>query len=130
MAVVVLVGHGGFEKLEYRTDLASPKPAPGEALIRVAAAGVNNADINTRIGWYSKGVTTGTQDGAISGFQSSQDADASWSGAALASPRIQGADRCGRIVAVGEGVHSRRRGERLVVRHMLRSYVDYRPWEC
>jgi len=31
-----------------------PSPGDNEVLIRVAAAGVNNTDINTRIGWYSK----------------------------------------------------------------------------
>ena len=34
--------------------LHTPRPKPGEVLINVAAAGVNNTDINTRIGWYSK----------------------------------------------------------------------------
>ena len=54
MAAVLLTGHGGLDKLEYRTDVAVPRPGPGEVLIRVRAAGVNNTDINTRIGWYSK----------------------------------------------------------------------------
>ena len=56
MHAVVLTGHGGLEKLEYRTDVPTPQPKPGELLIRAAAAGVNNTDINTRIGWYSKAV--------------------------------------------------------------------------
>ncbi|KKN86472.1 hypothetical protein LCGC14_0268710 [marine sediment metagenome] len=34
-----------------------PRPGAGEVLIRVHAAGVNNTDINTRTGWYSKAVT-------------------------------------------------------------------------
>jgi NADPH:quinone reductase-like Zn-dependent oxidoreductase len=45
-------------------------------------------------------------------------------------PRIQGADCCGIIVAVGDSVDSARVGERVIVRNMLRSYVDYRPFEC
>lgn len=130
MKGVLLVGHGGFDKLQYREDIPVPVPGAGEVLIRVAAAGVNNTDINTRIGWYSKGVTSGTESGGASGFESSEDADASWSGTSLAFPRIQGADCCGRIVAVGEGVDERRIGERVIVRNMLRSYVDYRPWDC
>ena len=62
MAAVQLVGHGGLEKLHYRTNVPTPAPRPGEVLIEVAAAGVNNTDINTRIGWYSKAVgdATGT----------------------------------------------------------------------
>ncbi len=48
----------------------------------------------------------------------------------MSFPRIQGADCCGRIVAVGDGVEPNRIGERVIVRNMLRSYVDYRPLEC
>jgi NADPH:quinone reductase-like Zn-dependent oxidoreductase len=130
MTGVVLVGHGGFEQLQYRADLAVPTPAMDEVLIRVAAAGINNTDINTRVGWYSKAVTSGTDSGAREGFRSAKDDDASWSGVPLGFPRIQGADCCGRIVAVGEEVDPRRIGERVIVRNMLRSYVDYRPHEC
>ncbi|PDT12941.1 alcohol dehydrogenase family protein [Rhizobium sp. M1] len=130
MKGVLLTGHGGFEKLEYRDDIPLPRAKAGEVLIRVAAAGINNTDINTRIGWYSKAVTTGTDSGGATGLQSAQDADASWSGVPLAFPRIQGADCCGRIAAVGDGVDPIRIGERVLVRNMLRSYADYRPFEC
>jgi hypothetical protein len=61
MIGVVLTGHGGFEKLQYRKDHKIPSPGPDEVLIRVAAAGISNTDINTRIGWYSKGVETGAK---------------------------------------------------------------------
>jgi hypothetical protein len=54
MSGVVLTGHGGLDKLEFRDDLPTPRPGKGEVLIRVKAAGVNNTDVNTRIGWYSK----------------------------------------------------------------------------
>ena len=50
MHAVVLTGHGGLDKLEYRTDVIVPVPQANEVLVRVAAAGVNNTDINTRIG--------------------------------------------------------------------------------
>lgn len=128
MAAVLLTGHGGFDKLEYREDVRVPVAGPGEVLIRVRAAGVNNTDINTRIGWYSKSVRTGTAD-AGSG-EAAQADDAAWTGAALSFPRIQGADCCGHIVAVGPGVSAGRIGERVIVRNMLRSYVNYRPFEC
>jgi NADPH:quinone reductase-like Zn-dependent oxidoreductase len=130
MSGVVLTGHGGFEKLEFRTDLPVPKPGKGEVLIRVAASAVNNTDINTRIGWYSKAVREGTSQGGSEGFGSTEHEDASWIGGALSFPRIQGADCCGHIVAVGDGVDARRIGERVIVRNLLRTYVDYRPWEC
>lgn len=130
MCAVLLTGHGGMDRLEYRDDVPVPAPGPGEVLIRVAAAGVNNTDINTRIGWYSKGVKGDTNAGSESGFAEADAADATWSGIPLEFPRIQGADCCGRIVAVGEGVDGGRIGERVLVRNMLRGYVDFRPFEC
>ncbi|MES0192733.1 alcohol dehydrogenase family protein [Mesorhizobium sp. LSJC264A00] len=129
MTGVLLVGHGGFDKLVYRDDIPVPVPGRGEVLIKVAAAGINNTDINTRIGWYSKGVKSGTEEGGAQGFESFQDADATWAGAPMSFPRIQGIDCCGRIVAVGDDVDQGRIGERVIVRNMLRSYVDYRPME-
>ncbi|SDC93214.1 NADPH:quinone reductase [Geodermatophilus telluris] len=130
MAAVLLTGHGGLDRLEYRTDVPVPQPRRGEVLIQVAAAGVNNTDINTRIGWYSKSVTSETGEGGAAGFDTVDDVDATWSGAALEFPRIQGADVCGRIVDVGEGVSRDRIGVRVLVRNMLRTPVDYRPFEC
>ena len=130
MTGVHLVGHGGFDKLEYRHDLPVQQPGPGEVLIRVTAAGINNTDINTRIGWYSKTVKSETGQNALQGIENLRDSDASWSGEALRFPRIQGADCCGRIVAVGPQVDPERIGERVIVRNMLRSYVGYRPMEC
>lgn len=127
MSAVLLTGHGGLEKLAYRDDVPVPRPKAGEVLIEVAAAGINNTDINTRIGWYSKKVRSGTGGGDAVDID---DADAGWSGTPFAFPRIQGADACGRVVAVGEGVPGGRIGERVLVRNMLRSYVDYRPFEC
>ena len=127
---VQLTGHGGLEKLVYRTDLPVPRPGVGEVLIRVAAAGINNTDINTRIGWYSKAVTDDTNTGGAKGFVGVDDRDASWSGTPLSFPRIQGADVCGYIASVGDGVDAARINERVIVRNMLRTYVDYRPFEC
>ena len=115
MHAVQLTGHGGIEQLEYRTDIPVPQPAEGEVLIAVRACGVNNTDINTRIGWYSKAVTTDTESGGSEGFETVNDDDASWSGIPLQFPRIQGADVCGHIVAVGEGVSQARIGERVLV---------------
>lgn len=130
MTAVLLTGHGGHEKLAYRKDVVVPKPKDNEVLIKVAASGINNTDINTRIGWYSKAVTGETNSGAAQGFTTVDDDDASWSGSALTFPRIQGADCCGYIVAVGENIDSSRVGERVIVRNMLRSYVDFKPYEC
>lgn len=130
MSGVVLTGHGGLEMLQYKTDLPVPGPKEGEVLIRVGASAVNNTDINTRIGWYSKKVTEDTNAGAVGGFDSEVDDDASWSGVPLQLPRIQGADCCGEIVAAGDNVSADRMGERVLVRPMQESFGSVRKYEC
>ena len=60
MKAVVTTGNGGYEKLDY-CDVPIPVPGPGEVLLRVLAAGVNNTEINTRLGWYSSSVQGGTE---------------------------------------------------------------------
>jgi NADPH:quinone reductase-like Zn-dependent oxidoreductase len=119
MKAVLLKGHGGFDQLEYREDVAVPLPADGEVLIRVGAAAINNTDVNSRTGWYSKSVTLGSGPGT--GHAESSGEDSGWTGAPLAFPRIQGADACGRIVAVGFGVDPGRIGERVLVDPVLRT---------
>ena len=122
MKAVLLTGHGGYDYLEYRNDVPVPKPEAGDVLVRVGAAGVNNTDINTRIGWYSKGVSEGTtNDSSDSGATGAQSDDASWSGSALSFPRIQGADVVGEIVSVGDGVDAGRIGERVLIEPCLRA---------
>ncbi|MEQ8356542.1 MAG: alcohol dehydrogenase family protein [Kiloniellaceae bacterium] len=116
MSGMVLTGHGGFDKLEWREDLAVPHPGAGEVLIAVRASSVNNTDINTRTAWYSKSVRGGTASGASAGNAEADAADGGWSGQALNFPRIQGADCCGEIVAVGPAVPDSRIGERVLVR--------------
>ena len=113
MHAVLLKAHGGYEQLEYREDVPVPQPQAGEVLIRVAAAGVNNTDINTRIGWYAKEVVGASK--LATAAEST-----SWSGSAFHFPRIQGADACGHIVAVGAGVPATRSGERVLVDPILR----------
>lgn len=130
MAAVLLTGHGGFDKLEYREDVPVPVPGSSEVLIRVAAAAVNNTDINTRIGWYSRGVSSGTNDGADHGFTPAVDDDGGWSGKSLAFPLIQGADVCGYIVGAGDQVDPARIGERVIVRNLMRTPCDFRLFEC
>ena len=105
MHAVLLTSHGGMDKLEYRSDVDVPVPKEDEVLINVKGAGINNTDINTRIGWYSKSSVENADDG-------------SWSGNPLNFPIIQGADICGNIVAVGSSVDKKRIGERVIVRTM------------
>ncbi|MDG3085881.1 alcohol dehydrogenase family protein [Vibrio hannami] len=98
---VQLIGHGGPECLEYRSDIPVPALNDTDVLIKISAVGVNNTDINTRIGWYSK--NDGDSD------------DASWAGTALNLPLIQGADVCGEVVEVGSKVDAARIGERVII---------------
>ena len=130
MNAVLLTGHGGFEVLDYRHDVKVPTPAKSEVLIQISAAGINNTDINTRIGWYSKSVDSATDDGGSEGFEGVNQNDATWTGEPMVFPRIQGADICGKVVAVGEEVDSSRIGERVLVRAMQLSVVDYEPFVC
>ena len=107
MRAVLLTGHGGLEKLEYREDVPTPEPAEGEVLIAVGAARINNTDIWTREGAY------GTEDdpAVASGWHR---------GNPMRFPRIQGADIVGRIVAVGGSVVNESRiGERVIVDNAL-----------
>jgi NADPH:quinone reductase-like Zn-dependent oxidoreductase len=113
MRAVVLTGNGGFDMLALRDDVQVPALGADEVLIRVGAAGVNNTDINTRIGWYSKAVAAATESAGSAGFAEAK--DDGWSGAAFQFPRIQGADACGRIVAVGAHVNSNRISERVLI---------------
>jgi NADPH:quinone reductase-like Zn-dependent oxidoreductase len=120
---MVLTGHGGLDQLQWRTDLETPRPGPGEVLIKVGAASVNNTDINTRTAWYSKTVRSATSAGNEAGFEDVSYDDATWSGAALSFPHIQGADCCGVIVAVGPNVDPSRAGQRVMVR-ALQAYEN------
>jgi NADPH:quinone reductase len=51
MKVIEMTGQGGPEVL-YVADTVTPKPRPNEVLIRVNAAGMNNADLLQRRGHY------------------------------------------------------------------------------
>jgi NADPH:quinone reductase-like Zn-dependent oxidoreductase len=119
MRAVLLTGHGGFDRLEVRDDVPVPQPATGQVLVQVAAAGVNNTDINTRIGWYAPDVVTAVQTGGDEAIPTVR-SDVGWAGDVPTFPRIQGADACGRIVAVGPGVDATRLGERILVEPVFR----------
>ncbi|MEM7252809.1 MAG: alcohol dehydrogenase family protein [Pseudomonadota bacterium] len=117
MRGVWLIGHGDVDQLAFRDDIPRPVPGVGDVLIRVSAAAVNNTDINTRLAWYSK--------------RDAEADDASWSGTPFVFPRIQGADVCGHIVAVGDGVDGERVGERVLVEPCLQEANGGalpRPW--
>lgn len=126
MRAVVLTGPGGLDKLEVHNDWPTPKPGPGDVIVKVAACGLNNTDINTRTAWYSKTVTDGiTKEGGAEGFATADAETGSWGNAALTFPRIQGADVAGTIAAVGQGVDPRRIGERVIIDPWLLGIGDW-----
>lgn len=122
MKAVVTTGNGGYEKLEYR-DVPIPILASGEILIKVLAAGINNTEINTRLGWYSSKVTSSTED-LTAGDKEKQDAklqgDGGWN-ETTPFPFIQGTDCCGRVVAVSRGGDQNLVGARVLVRPCMRT---------
>ncbi|SDL20110.1 NADPH:quinone reductase [Franzmannia pantelleriensis] len=100
MSAMLLTGHGDVDKLEYRHDVPTPRPAPGEVLVRVTATAKNNTDRKAREGLYPT-----KEKGEVTSFAMGGEAT-------LTFPRIQGADIAGRIAAVGDGVDPARIGER------------------
>ena len=115
MRAIKLVANGGPEVLEIDENMPMPVLGRHDVMIRVGAAGVNNTDINTRIGWYAKSDGDG----------------ANWSGDPFVFPRVQGADVCGEIVEVGADIDPARIGERVLVEPCLRFANDAplkTPW--
>ena len=121
MKAVVLTGHGGLDKLEYREDWPTPEPASNEVLIKVAACGLNNTDVNTRTGWYSKAVSDATTGDA---YSTVDEDDPTWGGEPLTFPRIQGADVCGTVVAAGADANQSLIGKRVITDNWLRDWND------
>jgi len=117
MPAFVLTGHGGMECLEYHADWPTPVPEGDEVLVKVLAAGLNNTDVNTRSGWYSKAVTTATTGGAYDKVDSE---DPSWGGAPIEFPRIQGGDIAGVVVNGDDSLI----GRRVLIDTVLRDWDD------
>ena len=99
MKAVVTTGNGGFDKLQYR-EVPMPKLGAGEVLIKVLAAGVNNTEINTRLGWYSGG---------------------GWH-IPTPFPFIQGTDCCGVVTEAFDSADAALVGKRVLVRPCMRPH--------
>lgn len=128
MRAVELTGHGGYDCLRYRADRPVPAPEPGEVLVRIGAAGINNTDINMRVGWYSRAVDSGTAtEAAQAGTGTADPADAGWTGSAYRFPRIQGADGCGTVVGLGPQVTGPPLGSRVLIEPIVRRQSDGLP---
>jgi NADPH:quinone reductase-like Zn-dependent oxidoreductase len=112
MTAAVTTAHGGPEVIEIRHDWPRPEPGPGQALVRVAAAAVNNTDLWSRRGAY--------------GTSEDPDAVAGWRGVPLDFPLIQGGDVAGTVVAVGDPPDAAWVGRRVIV-DPAAEYTDDRP---
>ncbi|SHJ11234.1 NADPH:quinone reductase [Shimia gijangensis] len=113
MKAVLTMGNGDYDMLRY-CDVPVPSPGPDEVLLKVLGAGVNNTEINTRLGWYSASVSSSTEE--TSDVEAS---DGGWNDV-TPFPFIQGTDCCGEVVAVGTNVSAERIGERALVRACMR----------
>ena len=93
------MGNGGFEQLVY-CDVPMPELDAGEVLVKVLAAGVNNTEINTRIGWYSGG---------------------GWH-VPTPFPFIQGTDCCGVVTQVADTSDAHLLEQRVLIRSCMRPH--------
>jgi NADPH2:quinone reductase len=92
----ILVHHpGGPEELNY-ADIDIPKPAPGQALVKIAAIGVNFIDVYHRTGFYK-----------------------------LPLPFTPGQEAAGVIESLGEGVTEFAPGDRVAYTSVPGAYAEY-----
>jgi NADPH:quinone reductase-like Zn-dependent oxidoreductase len=128
MRAVLLTGHGGLDRLEFRRDVAVPSVRAGEVLVRNHASAVNNTDFNTRVGWYGASVNAGfSEEIALHGLPQNPTEPSSWNRESLTFPRIQGAAVVGVIVRVGANVPRTRIGARVVVDPVIRD-MQHKRW--
>ena len=95
MKAVFVTDPGGVDKLRY-ADLPMPKPGPGEALVKIHAAGVNFIDIYFRTGLYK-----------------------------AEPPVVLGLEGAGVVEQAGEGVTGVAAGDRVAYAMARGSYAEY-----
>src|SRR6266446_8809854 len=95
MKAVFIEQHGGVEALLY-ADFAQPVPAAGQALVKIAAAGVNFIDTYHRAGLYK-----------------------------IPLPAVLGMEGAGTVEALGEGVNGLRVGDAVAWAMSRGSYAEY-----
>lgn len=93
------MANGGVDQLNF-CDVALPELGVGEVLVKVLAAGVNNTEINTRIGWYSGG---------------------GWH-IPTPFPFIQGTDCCGVVSQSADSTNAHLVGQRVLIRPCMRPH--------
>ena len=117
MTAAVTLGNGGCEMIDVR-EVPIPAPQPGWVRVKVLAAGMNNTEINTRLGWYSQTVSGSTDDTAVDAAEAGEAVhrdDGGWN-EATPWPLIQGTDCCGVVDALGDGADPALLGKRIIVR--------------
>ena len=95
MKAIQIKQTGGPEVLEY-VDLPTPEPKPNEAVVKIAASGVNFIDVYQREGRYK-----------------------------LPLPFIAGQEGAGVVTAVGAEVKSLKSGDRVAFCGVQGSYAEY-----
>ena len=95
MKAIVYTEFGGPEVLKLE-ERPTPAPGPGQALVKVAAAGINFIDIYQRLGWYK-----------------------------MPLPAIPGGEAAGVVAAVGEGVTEAKPGDRVAFFGGTGCYAEY-----
>src|SRR5436305_4896978 len=95
MKAILVTVPGGAENLQL-LDIPAPVPGPGQALVRIAASGVNFIDIYFRTGLYK--------------------ADA---------PIAIGSEGAGTVEAIGDGVTEVAPGDRVAYTMARGSYAEY-----
>src|ERR687894_483589 len=87
--------HGGPEVLSYE-DVPDPEPGPGEARVKLAAAGVNFIDVYQRMGLYP-----------------------------IETPFTLGQEGAGEVDAVGEGVEDLSAGDHVAFANVMGAYAEH-----
>src|SRR5665213_2851384 len=95
MKLIQVSKHGGPEELKL-TEAPKPVPGPHEALIKIAASGVNFIDVYFRIGLYKADL-----------------------------PLTPGSEAAGVVESVGEGVNTVKPGDRVAYAMVRGSYTQY-----
>ena len=95
MKAILISQTGGPEVMTYR-DVPTPQPKPNEALLKIAAAGVNFIDVYNREGRYK-----------------------------VALPFVLGQEASGTVQTVGSEVKNFKPGDRVAYTSVLGSYAEY-----
>ena len=118
MTAIVTTGNGGFDKLSHKI-VKTPTINKNEVLVKVLAAGINNTEINTRIGWYSSSVQSGTETLHKNIEEVRSYKNTGWNGDTN-FPLIQGTDCCGIIVNCKDNKFNSLLGKRVIIRPCIR----------